>query len=169
MQPDPGTILRRTRNPQALLPRTRIATLHPLKTLHQPTHNIRSQVKRKLLSDANPWASIERQERPVKPRFQVSIWSQKSVQILFLGHLPSWPQVALYPAFRYEFISIFAVHIFSAVHREDLIAHLCAFRHENRRRAIRSTADGECGVSESFAGVAWDGRVQSEGLVDAGA
>jgi hypothetical protein len=59
MQSNPGPILGRTSDAQALLPRPRIAALHPFKPLHQPTHNIRSQIKRKLLSNANPWASIE--------------------------------------------------------------------------------------------------------------
>ena len=139
IQPHPSPILRRTSNPQSLLPRPRIAALHPLKPLHQPTNHVRSQIERKLLSNANPRPSIERQKRP--PR----------------------PQIPFDPALRHKLVRILAVHVFPAVHGKDLIAHLRAFWHEDWRRAICSAADGECGVSQGFARITRYRWVEAEG------
>jgi hypothetical protein len=117
IQTNPRTIPRRTRNTQALPPKRLIAALHPIKMLNQPTHSVRRQIKRKLLPDANPWPAVERQESPAGAK------------------------ATFRPTLRYELVRVLAVHVFPAMHGEDLIPDLCAFRDGDWRRAIHSSAD----------------------------
>jgi hypothetical protein len=117
IQTNPSTIPRRTRDAQALPPRRRIAALHPIKLLNQPTHSVRRQIKRKLLPDANPWPTVERQESP------------------------TGAEIAFCPTLRYEIVRVLAVHVFSAMHGEDLVPHMCAFRDGDWRHPILTTTD----------------------------
>lgn len=126
-KPHLDTIVTSQRQRQLLNPRLRISAFKFAKLLNDTDSDIARLGKSVLLTQADPWTTVERQV------------------------LPTWTQIC--PSLWLVLVGIFAVEIFSSMHDKRRVTDHCAFRDEEWVLAVRAAAKREESVANGEARV----------------
>ena len=118
-----------------------LSRLQRIKPLQQPHNNIASLGQSKLLANANPRPTVERQELPAR--------------------------LSALEAFRLELLGVRAPEVFAAVHDVHAVVDFGVAGDDHGRLSIWSAAFGQGGDFVGAARVTWDNGPEAQGFVQA--